>query len=326
MGIGSIGDQSIGNVIDFSVYAEDKGFHSVWLAEDYYFRDAFTSMAAVAARTHKITLASGVINPYTRHPALIAMSLATLNELSGGRIIMGIGSSGRLLVEDQMGIPMRSPLTAMRESVQVIRQILSGKKVTFNGSQFKITDVALNTIPPAPNLPIYLAAVGPRMLQLAAEIADGVVMTAGCSIPYVEYAQKYLKEGAKLSGKELSRFETAAYVFCSMNEDSEKARNAARGLIAYVLSPIEYGDLMCKVSGFDPKVLVPIRDSLRAGLLNAATRSVTDEMVDAFSVSGTPQECRIKLRRYRDAGVTLPVIIPVLQNFKEVIELLGQLQ
>ena len=292
IGLGTLGDQPLDSLVGQAALAEERGLHSIWVAEDYYLRDAFTSMGVLAARTKKIKIATGVINPYTRHPALTAMSLATVNEFAPDRIFLGIGSSVKMWIEDQMGMPLGNRLVVIREYIQLVRSLLKGEKVTFDGSYFKLKDVALGGMRPAPNLPIYLAAVGPKMLHLAGEIADGVLLTAGNSPVYVRYALDQLRDGAQKAGRDKSKIDIASYVYLSVDANGKKAMDAARGPIAYVLSPTEYGDLMCRVSGFDPKILVGIRKALESGAFSDASNLVTDEMVDAFSASGTRKNVR----------------------------------
>ena len=185
---------AINTVAELVKRAENKGFSTAWFAEDYFLRDAITAMSFTAALTKRIKLGTGIINPYTRHPILIAETIATLSEAAGGRIFLSLGTGVGPLIE-QMGIKFRKPLTTIREAVEIIRNALTGNPVTFEGEVFNIRDVRLGYNPylsqlgefklKRGNIPIYIAAIGPKMLQLAGKIGDGVLLTAGCSPNYV---------------------------------------------------------------------------------------------------------------------------------------------
>jgi 5,10-methylenetetrahydromethanopterin reductase len=325
IGFGFLGDLPLTKTIEYTGLAEKKGFDSAWVAEEYYLRDAMVTITAMASSTFRLKLAMGVVNPYTRNPALAAMSLTTLNEIANGRVIFGLGSSAKVWIEDQMGIPMGNRLKVMREYITILRDLLNGNKVTFSGEYFKFKDVALRNKPVYPHVPIYVAAVGPRMLQLAGEIADGVVLTSGNSPEYVRYAVKQLAEGAKKANRDVSEIDVASYVIYSVNEDRKKAMDESRYLIAYVLSPPEYGNLLCEVSGMDPKSLDPVREAFSEGYEANVDRFIDDMFVNTFSASGRPDDCRRRLQEYMDAGVNTPVVMPVGGRITEAMDSLGPL-
>src|SRR5262249_48680882 len=152
---------------------ERAGVGSVWVMEDYFRPGAYALAAATAAVTVRSVIGIGVVTPYTRHPALIAMETATLAALSPGRVALGIGSSNRRWVEQQMGIPFKTPLRGLRESVDIVRRLLDGESVTYTGDVFAANEVTLE-LPPPGRVPILLGVKGPRALTLAAEVADGV--------------------------------------------------------------------------------------------------------------------------------------------------------
>jgi 5,10-methylenetetrahydromethanopterin reductase len=153
--------------------AEHAGLGSVWVIEDYFHPGAYTLAAAAAAVTERIVIGLGVVNPYTRHPALVAMETAALAGIAPGRVVLGLGSSNRKWIEAQMAIPFKTPLGGLREGVEIVRRLLAGERVTYTGEVFSVHDVALEAPPPAP-VPILLGVKGPRALALAGEIADGV--------------------------------------------------------------------------------------------------------------------------------------------------------
>ena len=162
-----------GRAIEWARAAEHAGVGSIWVMEDYFRPGAYALAAATAAVTVRSVIGIGVVTPYTRHPALIAMETATLAALAPGRVVLGLGSSNRRWVEQQMGIPFKTPLRGLRESVEIVRRLLDGESVTYTGDVFATNEVTLESPPPA-RVPIMLGVKGPRALTLAAEIADGV--------------------------------------------------------------------------------------------------------------------------------------------------------
>ena len=186
-GLGVTNCRPASNVIASIAEAERLGAHIAFVAEDVNCRDAFLLCGAAAGVTTGIKLATGVVNPYTRNPTSLAMAAATLDELSGGRAVIGIGSSSPSLIDTQMGIPYGSPVAVMRESVGIVKALLSGQTVTRAGRRFTYSDARLEAVPVQPSIPIYFAAMGPRMLRLAGEMADGVLLNVGATVEYARW-------------------------------------------------------------------------------------------------------------------------------------------
>ena len=194
---------SVKELTDHAKLAEENEFESIWFMEDYYLRDAFSTLASFALATKKIKIGTGVINPYTRHPALIATSMATLDELSSGRAILGMGAGVPALLKQM--VDYKKPLATVRESVSFIRELLAKRRVTFHGEMVHAEDIIFGYCPyfdpfgkfePIRNrIPTYVAGMGPRMLQLAGEIGDGVLISAGFSTELVKSAIENVKIG-----------------------------------------------------------------------------------------------------------------------------------
>src|SRR5256885_5910834 len=172
LGVALRGHDLPGRTTDLARAAERAGLGSLWVIEDYFDPGAYALAAAAAAVTERIVIGLGVVNPYTRHPALIAMETAALAGIAPGRVVLGLGSSNRKWIEEQMAIPFKTPLRGLREGVEIVRRLLDGRRVTYAGEVFAAHDVALEAPPPAP-VPILLGVKGPRALALAAEVADG---------------------------------------------------------------------------------------------------------------------------------------------------------
>jgi len=319
MGIGFTGELTFNEMIQQVEVCEKAGFDSAWVAEDYFLRDAVSVVAAFAAVTKNIKIGIGVINPYTRNPALTAMTVAALDEISKGRLIFGIGT-GVKSIQERIGIGVGKRLLAIRETIEVLRKFLRRENVEYHGQIVNIDSVRLGFHPLREEVPIYMAAVGPKMLQLAGELADGVLLTAGCSPKYVTTAKKNIRIGAEKTGRDPSSIDVACYIICSVSDSSDKAFEAARSLVGLTISPPEYGKLVLEETGLDPSLLdrigqVPTDDEG----IRRLSKVVTDEMVDALSASGTPERFRKKLDEYMSSGVDLPIITPVRSCFNKVI-------
>ena len=195
--------------------AERAGLGSLWVIEDYFHPGAYTLAAASAAVTGRIAIGLGVVNPYTRHPALVAMETAALAGIAPGRVVLGLGSSNRKWIEAQMAIGFKTPLRGLREGVEIVRRMLDGQRVTYTGEVFSVHDVALET-PPAVRVPILLGVKGPRALALAAEIADGVHCSILASPAHVRRVR------ATTAARE--DFTVIAYVPVAVADDGAQAR------------------------------------------------------------------------------------------------------
>src|SRR5436309_10021065 len=222
LGVALMGHGIAGRAGDCARAAERAGLGSVWIIEDYFQPGAYTLAAAAAAVTERIAVGLGVVNPYTRHPALIAMETAALAGLAPGRVVPGLGSSNRRWIEEQMAIPFKTPLRGLREGVEIVRRLLGGERVTYAGEVFAVHDVALETPPPAP-VPILLGVKGPRALALAAEIADGV---HGSVLASPAHVRRVRAAAARRD------FRVIAYVPTAVSDDGAEARACVRPLLS----------------------------------------------------------------------------------------------
>ena len=331
IGIGFTGTPfSVRQTVKYVQFAERTGFESAWFAEDYFLRDAITPLACYAYATKSIKVSTGVINPYTRNPVLIAETLATLDELSNGRAMLALGTGVSPLVE-QMGITLEKPLAKIRETVHIIRSLLSGEELTFNGKTTTVRGVRLGYNPyfeplglfqpVRMKIPIYVAAVGPRMLRLAGEIGDGVLLTAGASPGYVRSAVKEIRTGAERSGRNLSQIDIANYIVLSVTKDGNPYTKGVRGFIAFELAFADQRTL--ELAGIPASKVVGVRDLFNRKGAAYAADLVTEEMVDAFSATGSPRKCLDRIGDYTEAGVTLPIILPLGGDVRLAIETVG---
>jgi alkanesulfonate monooxygenase SsuD/methylene tetrahydromethanopterin reductase-like flavin-dependent oxidoreductase (luciferase family) len=300
-GVALMGPGVPGATAEWARAAERAGLGSLWIVEDYFHPGAYAMAGAAAGATERLTIGLGVVNPYTRHPALVAMETAALAALAPDRVVLGLGTSNRVWIEGQMGIPFKTPLRGLRESVGIIRRLLAGERVTESGECFSVHDVAL-AVPPAAPLPILLGVKGPKALALAAEVADGVngsILTSPAHVRRVRAATA----AARPSG---GRFAVVAYVATALGDDREEARARVRPLLGHYLAAL-HGQSILVDAGFGVARTQPLRDARRAG--RPADDRVTEEMIDTFAAAGTAADCRAALARLAAAGLDAPIAV-----------------
>ena len=315
---------SLKEQVELVQYAEQRGFESAWVCETRLVRDAMTPLAAFAQATSRIRLATGVVNNWTRTTGLMAMTLATLHELSGGRVTLGIGAYWDPLARNQ-GIRRRKHLAAMREYVSVVRRLLNLETVTYDGEVVKVQDLRLDLgedMPREPiDVPIYIGATGPRMLELAGEIGDGVFHNFFTSVSYLRQSLERVEAGAARAGRSMKDIDMPQMLAVAMSDDAVAARNAARHAVTMYLGQQPH---IGKAGGVPDEVIQSVHDAMggwppREGGIEDAMSLVGDEIVDLLSVAGTPEMCRARVQEYVDAGASYPVFCPLTTNIREII-------
>jgi len=311
------------DAIEYVKYAEAKGFEAVWQAESRLVRDAIVPMAAFAATTSRIKIGSGVINNWTRNAAVIAATFLTLDDLAKDRIICGIGAWWDPLAA-KVGIQRRKNLLAMREVVTVVRSLLARERVTFQGEFVQVDDIELDVVhgrKEPRNVPIYIGATGPKMMALTGEIADGVVLNYLVSPKYNEGAMAQLEIGAKKSGKSVDDVDRPQLVVCSVDHDRQKALDGARKLVTQYLGQQPH---IMKASGVSQELLDEINQVLTwpatEEQILEAMKLVPDDVVQMITASGTPEECKAKVREYVAAGATCPILYPLSPDVRLMID------
>ena len=303
--------------------AEDAGFAAVWQAESRLVRDAVVPMAAFGATTERIKLGSGVASIWTRNPAVLASTFATLDDLAPGRIICGLGAWWDPLAR-KVGISRDHPLTVMREIVHVVRALLNDETVTFDGTYVHLDGVELDYVHQErrpKDVPIYIGATGMQMMELAGEIADGVVLNYLVSPSYNERALDHLATGAAKSGRASADIDRPQLVVCSLDEDRQAALDGARLLVTQYLGQQPH---IMKASGVPDQLLEDIGKVLTWPATHdqvvAASKLVPDEIVQMITASGTPEECRAQVRAYVDTGCTCPILYPLGPNVQAMLD------
>jgi len=301
-GVAFLGPDVPRHVVAWAQGAERAGIGSVWLIEDYFYPGAFALAGAAAAVTAQVTVGIGVVNPYTRHPALLAMESATLAGLAPGRIVLGLGASNRVWIEQRMGIPFVAPLESVRECVEIVRRLLAGERVTWRGRRFVVDGVRLEWAP-GPGVPIFLGVKGPKALRLAGEVSDGVHCAILASPAHVRRVRA-TAAAARPSGAGALR--VIAYVPIVVDRDGAAARAALRPFVARYVGFL-HGQSILADAGLDAGRTLPFREALVRG--EPAGHLVTEEILDAVAVAGTPEECRRALGRWAEAGLDAPVAV-----------------
>lgn len=313
LGVGfSWREKSLEDILTVAHCAEQAGVESVWVAEAWG-RDAFLALAAVAKVTDRVRLATGIVNVYSRSPAALAMGAATLSELSKDRAILGVGTSGPRVVERWHGIRYERPLTRIRETVEIVRLALSGVVTNFQGQVFQVSGFKLALDQPKRTVPIYVAALGPKMLQLAGEVADGVLLYL-CPLSAIPNAINEIQKGAAKAGRSLDGFDVAAFLPTAVSENRTEAAEMVSRVIAYYVGGMgEYYRTLLSQSGFDADVR-KIMDAWQRGDRTSATSAVSERLLDSVSLAGSADECRAKLEEFRRSGVTLPILSILTQD------------
>jgi 5,10-methylenetetrahydromethanopterin reductase len=309
--------------LDYVQYAEQRGFEAVWQAESRLVRDAIVPMAAYAAVTERIKVGSGVINNWTRNIGLLASTYLTLDDLAPDRIICGIGAWWDPLARN-VGIERRKPLTAMRETVEVLRRLLNLERVTFHGDFVHVDGIELDVVHgrrEPRNVPIMIGATGDKMMELTGEIADGVVLNYCVPPEYNERALELLARGAKKAGRKMEDVDRPQLVVCSVDPDREKAIDTTRELLTQYLAQQPH---IAKASGVSQDVVDNIQSILgwpaTKEQIQQAKHLVPEELIHRITASGTPEEARIKVEEYRSNGCTSPILYPVGGDVKLLID------
>ena len=313
--------------MEYAKYAEARGFEAVWQAESRLVRDAIVPMAAFAAVTSKIKVGSGVINNWTRNIGLLAATFLTLDDLAPNRIICGIGAWWDPLAKN-VGIERKKPLLAMRETITVMKQLLAMKRVTFHGEFHHVEGIELDVVHgrrEPRNVPIYIGATGDAMMELAGEIADGVVLNYCVPPEYNFNALKHLEIGAQKAGRQLDALDRPQLVVCSVDRDHKKAINAAKELIAQYLAQQPH---IAKASETPEETIKQIQSILgwpaTKEQIHRATELVPDDLIERITASGTPDQVRQKVAQYRQNGCTCPILYPLGDDVKLMIDTFGQ--
>lgn len=316
--------------IEMAKYAETQGFSEIWQADTRLARDCVVLMSALLAETTTLRIGSGVLPIYTRNPAIIAATWSTMWELGGltpegeSRVMLGLGAWWEPIAS-RVGVDRSKPLTAVRENVEAIRQLFTMEEVSYDGQYVNLDrvrlDVAYGETGPR-DIPIYIGATGPKMLELTGEICDGVVLNYVVSTDYISDAISRVAKGAAKAGKTIEDIDRPELLVCSLSDDDPaEALLTGKSLVAYYLGTEPH---IMKASGADPELVERVKEIVGWPATEAdyrkAAHLIPDELVRKLMAVGTSAECRDQVAAYIDAGVTCPILYPMMDDIKPVID------
>jgi probable F420-dependent oxidoreductase len=286
--------------------AEARGYDTAWVGETAG-GDAVTVISILATATERLRLATGVIPVQTRTPVTLGMTAATLGHLAPGRFTLGLGLSSRAIVADWHGLPFSRAVDQVREAVQIIRMVASGERVSFDGRFYRVRNFRLGAPPPPAPARVVLAALGPRMLELAGEIADGVLLN-WLPPEAVPACLGHLEAGARKAGRSLAGFEIAAFVRTHVTDEPTPVRAAlARDITGYATADV-YASVF-RAIGYAAEIDA-LSAAWRGGDRAGAVRQVSARMLDGLGVVGPEAFCRERVAAFARAGLTMPVVVP----------------
>jgi alkanesulfonate monooxygenase SsuD/methylene tetrahydromethanopterin reductase-like flavin-dependent oxidoreductase (luciferase family) len=274
---------------------------SLWVPESWG-RESFATLAAMAQLTKKVRLGTSIVGIYSRSPATVGMAATTLDMLSDSRTIIGLGASTEAIVENWHGVKFDRPVDRMKEFVECLKLVASGDKVNYSGKFFQIQNFGLLHKPARKKIPVFMAAVNKRMVSLACELADGILLYMR-PIDELRTTVPTIVRDAKSKD-----FEVACSFICAVSDaNPEKARERAAKTLAFYVAVGKYYSKFLSTNGFEKEVS-QISDAYKSGGAEAAARQVSGEMLDSLAICGSRSDCRKYLSRFISTGITLPII------------------
>ena len=329
-GLGITGEEQLAMAKE----ADRLGYDTIWAAEAYG-SDAATVLAWIAANTSRIRIASGIFQMPARTPTMTAMTAATLDNISAGRFVLGLGISGPQVVEGWHGQPFDRPLRRTREYVDIVRKALARETVTYDGEIYKLPrpggpgkPLKLIIRPVQERIPVYLAAIGPKNTALAFEIADGWLPTI-FSPDHLDVFRSSMEEGAQRAGRSVADVDVAPMTSLAIYDDVEEARNYMRPYLALYIGGMGsrdknfYNQLVTRYGYGD--AAREIQDLYLSGKQAEAMAKIPAELIDKVSLCGTKDAVRDRLAAYRDAGVGTLLVMPTAASQDERLRMLRDL-
>lgn len=294
-------------VLRYAQEADELGYDSFWMPEAWGY-EAFSLLTEIACHTKNIRLGTGIVNVFSRSPGLLAMHAATLDEISEGRFLLGLGTSGANVIEGFHGVPYEKPLTRLREYIQVIQTLIAGGRLTqAEATLWDLRHFKLEMTPVRDRVPIYCACLNDKAIRMVGELADGWMPTFW---PYeqLDKGKALLAEGAAKSGRDVNQIEISPFTTVIPMPKKEDSYAMARGAISFYIGGMGvYYHAMLSRMGFAENA-DKIRDLYVANKRKEAAEAVSDELMEALVIAGDPDFCRSRLGQWRDHGVSLPVL------------------
>lgn len=307
IGIAISGGPNPADIPDLVVLAESLGYESAWVAEGHG-GDQFAVLAACAVRTKRILLGTSISSVFVRSAPTIAMAASTVADLSGGRFILGLGSSHKAQVGPEHGAVYSKPLTRTRETVAIVRALLRDGRVQHAGDTISIENFDLWYEPRHRDVPIYLSAVFEKGIALCGEVADGIILTRS-TVRTAATVRAQLDTAARLAGRDPAKIEMTTLLPTCVAETRDQAIAALRPGIAFYCGFFPRYNRMMAEHGFAAEAAA-IAQAWGRGDRPAAEAAVSEAMIDATSIAGTPEQCRARVEAYRQSGMDVPILSP----------------
>ena len=315
--------------LEMAKYAEDRGFSEIWQADTRLARDCIVMMSAFLNSTKKLRIGSAVLPIWTRNPAVIAATWSTMWDLGGkidgrGRVMLGLGAWWEPIA-GRVGVNRHKPLQAMREHIEAIRQLFTMEEVTYQGDFVNLDrvrlDVAFGDTSPR-DIPLYIGATGSKMLEMTGEICDGVLLNYMVSVDYIRNAVKLVEKGAQKAGKTLADVDRPELIVCCLSDENpDAAMLEGKKLAAYYFATEPH---IMKASGVSDELLAKVQAIMGWPATEEdyikASKVIPDEIVRNIMAVGTTKECQEKVAQYIDAGVTCPILYPMMDDIKPVVD------
>ena len=288
---------SINQILEYSESISKTNVETVWVPETWGMEN-FSILGAVSSKTTSQKIGSSIINIYSRSPSTIAMGASTVDTLSNGRLILGLGTSSLPIVETFHGYKFEKPLQRMKEYVEIIRLVLSGNKINYSGEIFNLKDFSLLIKPIRNSIPIYLAAVNQKMVDLAWSIGDGVIF-------YLRPLNEMKQTISKMQSKK--KIDVTCQIITCVDENSDAAIERAKKTLAFYVSVGKiYRDFLAN-NGFKNEINAIYEEFKKSGFVRNH-ELVTDSMMNSLVVAGTPDECRNQITKFQETGIDLPIM------------------
>jgi 5,10-methylenetetrahydromethanopterin reductase len=308
--------------------AEEAGLDSVWMYENLWYQGAFSTTGAIAAATSRIRLGIGTVSPFTRSPAILAMEAGQLHEISGGRFTIGLGASSPKLL-DQAGIAAPRPLAMMEETIEVMRRLWTGGVDRFEGTHLKFHDLKLNFDPAGSGPPIYIGAIGSKMLALTGRVADGLIFSILSPLSFVRRALEEVAAGAASANRDPAEIGSVLYIHCALDDDGTSARASLKPDLAHYFKRIAHAANLARFFAEDGLITSEEVDQIVAGLDAGEDPAslVSDSVVDGLCIAGTEDDVRRKVAQFEALGIKDVVMfgIPPDERGRAMVKRLGSI-
>lgn len=321
VGIGFNADFPVPQMMHYANMADDHGLDSFWLHEHSFGRDALSYLNSAAQSTKRIRLGAGCLSPYLHHPVLLAMSIMTLQEASKGRVVLGLGTGFPLRL-DAMGIKHDRPISALRETIGICREIWNGGSVSLDGKSFSLKNVKSIAGKVDRMIPIYIAGWKAQMLSLTGALADGYIAKGGESVQSLGRIISGIRASIEKHSRRRTDVRVCAYLLTFVGDSRAGAFEVARKdpFVNYMLSVQD--DYLFEETGISPELKKPIAENYFKGRLGESSKYVTNEMLGAFTLCGTSDEVAERIEEYVRVGLDLPILQPISIKHQDIVSVI----